>query len=127
MRGARCLVTPSSISLISFDVDGTLEYGDPAGPVTRAMVCGARQRGHLIGTASDRTLLEQGLIWEQLGLEPDFVGHKHHLDRIRDRFSPIRLMHIGDTPLDRHFANLAGFEFWDVTLLPDPGTPGWVY
>ncbi|HLG68245.1 MAG TPA: HAD family hydrolase [Acidimicrobiales bacterium] len=113
--------------LVSFDIDGTLSFGDPPGPITLAMVAEAKRRGHVIGSASDRTLREQRRMWEQAGIEVDFVSHKHHLGDTRDRFSCSRLVHIGDTTVDEHYAKLAGFEFFHVDSLPAPSSPGWVY
>ena len=40
--------------LISFDIDGTLEVGDPPGPLTMDMVRIVQDKGFLIGSCSDR-------------------------------------------------------------------------
>ena len=61
-------------TLVSFDIDGTLEHGDPPGPITTGFVHLAREQGCLIGSASDRTLREQHDVWAAIGLEPDFVS-----------------------------------------------------
>jgi hypothetical protein len=113
--------------LVSFDIDGTLETGDPPGPVLLEQVAEAKRRGHVIGSASDRTVAEQRRMWEQAGIVVDFVGHKHHLTELTSPFGCTRLVHIGDTFVDEHYARLAGFEFWHVDSLPEPNTPGWVY
>lgn len=113
--------------LVSFDIDGTLVIGDPPGPVSLDMVAEAKRRGHVIGSASDRTLREQRKLWEAAGIEVDFVSHKHHLEATRELFTCSRLVHIGDTTVDEHYAKLAGFEFFHVDALPAPATPGWVY
>jgi hypothetical protein len=107
--------------LVSFDIDGTLEVGDPPGPISMEMVRQARRRGHIIGSASDRTLREQQGMWDDHGIVVDFVGHKHRLETIRDRFSCDRWIHIGDTSVDRHYAILAGFEFWLASDVPVTG------
>jgi len=104
--------------LISFDIDGTLEAGDPPGPLSLDLVRSLRQRGHLVGSASDRTLREQHEMWERHGFEPDFVTHKHHLEALRSRFECSRFIHIGDRAADRHYALLAGFRFWFVMDVP---------
>jgi hydroxymethylpyrimidine pyrophosphatase-like HAD family hydrolase len=98
-------------TLVSFDIDGTLELGDPPGPIPAGFVAEARQRGCLIGSASDRTLREQEEVWTALGLEPHFISRKHQLSEVRQSFSPVSLFHIGDTHIDEHFARLAGFRF----------------
>ena len=113
--------------LVSFDIDGTLATGDPPGPISLDMVRETKRRGHVIGSASDRTLAHQRKMWGSAGIEVDFVSHKHHLQSTRDRYECTRLIHIGDTFVDEHYAHLAGFEFFHVDSLPPPGTPGWVY
>jgi hypothetical protein len=101
-------------TLVSFDIDGTLELGDPPGPIPGSFVSHVREQGCLIGSASDRTLREQDDIWTALGLKPDFVSRKHRLEEVRLSFTWDRLFHIGDTHIDKHFAKLAGFEFIPV-------------
>jgi phosphoglycolate phosphatase-like HAD superfamily hydrolase len=113
--------------LVSFDIDGTLEVGDPPGPVMLRHVQEARSRGAIVGSASDRTRRDQEELWEQHGIAVEFVGHKHHLESLRTRFDCDRLVHIGDTLVDRHYALQAGFEFWWVTELPPEGSSGWIY
>jgi hypothetical protein len=113
--------------IVSFDIDGTLEEGDPPGPVLMTQVLVARQRGYVIGSASDRTVREQNRMWERNDIVPDFVGHKHHLDRVAARFPGARMIHLGDTQVDEHFAQLAGFEFFHVDDLPEAGSEGWIF
>jgi hypothetical protein len=112
--------------LISFDIDGTLEVGDPPGPVGIAMLRAARQRGYVVGTASDRTRTEQAAIWVRIGLEPDFTTHKHHLTQLREAYPRHRMIHLGDTDIDRYYAELASFEFHLANEMPVPGSAGWV-
>jgi hypothetical protein len=112
--------------LVSFDIDGTLETGDPPGPVTLDVVTEAKRRGYVVGSASDRTLAEQRRMWSGAGIDVDFVGHKHHLTELTSPFGCTRLVHIGDTAVDQHYAQLAGFEFWHVDQLPEPMTPEWL-
>jgi hypothetical protein len=113
--------------LVSFDIDGTLEVGDPPGPIPLSVVADARARGYIVGSASDRTVGEQRAMWSAAGIEVDFIGHKHHLTANTERFGCTRLIHIGDTEADRYYAELAGFEFHWVTELPAPETPGWIF
>jgi hypothetical protein len=113
--------------MVSFDIDGTMVFGDPPGPVTLAMVVEAKRRGHVVGSASDRTLGEQRAMWRTAGIDVAFVSRKHVLSETRSRFSCARFVHIGDTMIDEHYARLAGFEFFGVDVLPEPGVPGWVY
>jgi hydroxymethylpyrimidine pyrophosphatase-like HAD family hydrolase len=95
-------------TLVSFDIDGTLEAGDPPGPVTFALVARARARGYVIGSASDRTLAEQRAIGQTAGISVDFVCHKHRLLESTSQFNCQRMLHIGDTSLDGYYARLAG-------------------
>lgn len=111
---------------MSFDIDGTMSFGDPAGPVDVGLVRAVAALGHVVGSASDRTRAEQTALWARHGLEVAFVGGKHHLAEVRGRFPAERYVHIGDTVVDEHFALEAGFEFFAVDRLPDRGAPGWI-
>jgi hypothetical protein len=113
--------------LVSFDIDGTLEDGDPPGPVTMDLVRRAISLGYLVGSASDRTVKEQRDMWARRGIVVDFVGHKHHLDRVAATFPAGRRIHVGDTDVDGHYARLAGFEFHYALELPSPGSEGWIF
>jgi hypothetical protein len=124
MKAAAELLRFGSGTLVSFDIDGTLELGDPPGPVSGGLVALARERGCVIGSASDRTLREQGEIWAALGIEPDFISRKHQLDNVRETFTGNWLVHIGDTHIDEHFAKLAGFAFVHVVDLAAVLTDG---
>lgn len=112
--------------VVSFDIDGTMTFGDPAGPVGIELVREVAALGHVVGSASDRTRAEQSALWSRHGIDVSFVGGKHHLAEVRRQFPADRYVHIGDTVVDEHFALGAGFEFFDVTGLPEPGSPGWI-
>jgi hypothetical protein len=101
----------SAVTLVSFDIDGTLEVGDPPGIITIDALRAARQRGHLVGTCSDRPLAHQRQLWERLALIPDFTVLKHRLAELRAAFAAVAYYHIGDTDVDEHFAGFAGFRF----------------
>lgn len=100
------------VVLVSFDIDGTLELGDPPGIVTIPMVASVKRRGWLVGSCSDRPIAHQHTIWERLAIVPDFTVLKHRLADVRERFLAQAYYHIGDTDLDEHFAAGAGFEFF---------------
>lgn len=107
--------------LLSFDIDGTLEAGDPPGPVTMDMVRRARELGYIIGSASDRPVPVQRRIWETHAIPVDFTVHKHKLDEVKALFEADTYQHIGDTNMDEHYAVLHGFEYLDVAkFLPQP-------
>ncbi|MFQ6030302.1 MAG: HAD family hydrolase [Dehalococcoidia bacterium] len=97
--------------LISFDIDGTLEVGDPPGCVTLEMVRTAKGRGHLIGSCSDRVISVQRRIWQEHNIAVDFTVLKYQLNEVRARFQVEEYYHIGDTEVDRFFAGRAGFRF----------------
>ena len=107
--------------LISFDIDGTLEVGDPPGEITMDMVRRAQGSGCLIGSCSDRTATSQQALWEMHSIQVDFVSLKHMLSEVKMRFNTDRYIHIGDRDLDRQFALEAGFEFlWAHEALSEP-------
>ena len=100
--------------LISFDIDGTMEFGDPSGPISADLVVQLVQRGIVVGCASDKLRSGQAGLWRSYGVQPKFVGGKHHLLDVRERFAADRYIHVGDTEVDEHYALLAGFEFLSV-------------
>ena len=107
--------------LISFDIDGTLEVGDPPGPVTLDMVRRAQGLGHIIGTCSDRPLGTQQEIMDRNNIHIDFVSLKHKLGEVRAAFEAERYYHIGDTELDQQLALRAGFDFlWIKAAVSEP-------
>ena len=100
-----------AVFLLSFDIDGTLEVGDPPGPITLDMVRRAQEQGFLIGSCSDRSASAQQALWTRHNIEADFIALKHRLDDVRGRFQADRYLHIGDRDLDQQFAEQAGFDF----------------
>lgn len=107
--------------LLSFDIDGTLETGDPPGPVTLDMVRRAKALGCLVGSASDRSISTQKLMWEKHNIAADFTSQKHVLIAIRERFEADYYLHLGDRELDRQFALEAGFNFmWMTDAASEP-------
>ncbi|HAL48574.1 MAG: HAD family hydrolase [SAR202 cluster bacterium] len=108
--------------LISFDIDGTLEVGDPPGVLTLDMMRSAQDKGCWIGSCSDRTLSGQRDLWEHHDIRVDFVAAKPMLREIMSRFKADGYYHIGDREdLDKRYALDAGFEFlWphEAILMP---------
>lgn len=111
--------------VVSFDIDGTMEFGDPPGPITVELVRSVLAAGRVIGSASDRIRSDQAALWDRHQVPVSFVGGKHHLPEVRARFSAQRYVHIGDTDIDEHYALQAGFEFVWVDKLSPLGSPGW--
>ena len=100
--------------LISFDIDGTLEVGDPPGGITMEMVRQAKSLGYLIGSCSDRTVSEQQRIWQDHGITVNFTVLKHRLDDVKEKFPAEEYIHVGDTETDRRVSVQAGFNFLTV-------------
>lgn len=98
--------------LISFDIDGTLETGDPPGRITLEMVRQAQALGYIIGSCSDRTVSHQQRMWMQHGITVAFTVLKHRLEAVRTEFSAEAYFHIGDTNIDRYHAEQAGFTYF---------------
>ena len=105
--------------LVSFDIDGTLEVGDPPGPVTLDMVRKAKELGCIIGSCSDRSLATQQMIWDQNNIVADFTSLKYKLGDLKGRFEADVYLHTGDTEMDRQFAREAGFDFYWMSAAAD--------
>lgn len=109
------------IFLISFDIDGTMEFGDPPGGITVEMVRRAKEQGFLIGSCSDRFPSAQRAMWDKHNIAADFVAAKHQLDDVKARLQAVRYLHIGDRETDREVATKAGFDFlWDHEATNEP-------
>ena len=117
----------SGVILISFDIDGTLEMGDPAGPISLDLVRLAKDHGYVVGSSSDRTLLDQRRLWDHHAITVDFVSNKHRLHEVRAQFTITRGIHIGDALMDEISAHNAGFDFWYADALPEAGAENWVF
>jgi hypothetical protein len=101
----------SLVTLVSFDIDGTLEIGEPPGVVPVALVRAAKRLGYLIGSCSDRPISFQETMWQRLGIVVDFTVLKHRLADVKARFPHATHYHVGDTDVDHHYATDAGFQF----------------
>ena len=101
----------SAPRVLSVDIDGTLEIGEPPGIVPVALVRTAQRLGFLIGSCSDRPISFQEAMWERLAIRADFTVLKHRLADVRARFAAAAYYHIGDTEVDERFALEAGFHF----------------
>src|SRR5262245_65711504 len=81
------------VTLVSFDIDGTLEVGDPPGIVTIALVQTAKRLGYVIGSCSDRPISHQQSLWERLRIAVDFTVLKHELASVKARFDAAAYYH----------------------------------
>jgi hypothetical protein len=113
--------------LISFDIDGTLEVGDPPGTITMSSVRRVKELGYLIGSCSDRPISAQSRIWREQDIIVDFTVLKHRLEDLRALFEAEEYYHIGDSDMDRYYADKAGFRFVTVDAAPTflLGPPGY--
>jgi hypothetical protein len=119
----------SRVTLVSFDIDGTLEVGQPPGIVPVSLVRTAQRLGYVIGSCSDRPISFQQALWERLEIVADFTVLKHRLADVKARFPAAACYHIGDTEVDDRFATAAGFRFlradlaahlaWRTELFPE--------
>jgi hypothetical protein len=100
-----------SVPLVSFDIDGTLECGQPPGVVPLALVQTAKRLGYLVGSCSDRPIVYQQALWAGLGIAVDFTVLKHRLAELRARFAATAYYHVGDAEADERYASDAGFRF----------------
>jgi hypothetical protein len=109
-----------AIVVVSFDIDGTMEFGDPPGPIPAAVARELAARDVVVGVASDWPRSNQQPLWSRHGVDVQFVGGKHQLLTVRKRFPGARCLHVGDTEIDERYALLAGFEFLHVDDLELP-------
>ena len=100
-----------SLALVSFDIDGTLECGQPPGVVPLTLVTTAKRLGYLVGSCSDRPITYQRALWDALGIAVDFTVLKHRLGELKARFGAAAYYHIGDAEADARYALDAGFRF----------------
>jgi hypothetical protein len=100
--------------VLSFDIDGTLELGDPPGPVTIEMVRRAHELGFIVGSCSDRPLSSQRAIWAKIDVTPSFVLAKHQLGNVRENVTADAeaYYHMGDRDTDLQVAQEHSFGFW---------------
>ena len=103
--------TVSPVTLVSFDIDGTLEVGEPPGIVPVTLVRTAKRLGYIVGSCSDRPISYQRELWERLRIAVAFTVLKHQLADVKGRFSAAVYYHIGDTDTDDFYATGAGFSF----------------
>ena len=100
--------------LISFDIDGTLEVGEPRGSITMDFVRAAQLMGYIVGSCSDRPISYQQKVWQDHKIAVDFAVLKQNLDDVKSRFDADSYTHIGDSEIDRFFALKSGFRFIEI-------------
>ena len=103
--------------LISFDIDGTLEVGEPRGSITMDFVRAVQQMGYIIGSCSDRPLSYQQKMWQEHEIVVEFTVLKQNLDDVRARLDADTYTHIGDSDADEFFALKSDFRFIEVDTM----------
>ena len=103
--------------LISFDIDGTLEVGEPRGSITMDFVRAVQLNGYITGSCSDRPLSYQKRMWREHDIAVDFTVLKQNLDDVKAKFRADNYVHIGDSDADEFFAGKAGFHFIRVDTM----------
>ena len=111
------IVVSSLPDLISFDIDGTLEVGEPRGSITLDFVRAVQCMGFIIGSCSDRPLSYQRQMWQEHAIAVDFTVLKQNLDDVKARFDADSYTHIGDSEADEFFALKSGFRFIEVDTM----------
>ena len=81
--------------LVSFDIDGTLEFGDPRGSITMDLVRRVKENGNVIGSCSDRPVSYQKLLWQRQNIEVDFTALKDGLEEVGENFRPKSTITLG--------------------------------
>ena len=104
-------------NLISFDIDGTLEVGEPRGSITMDFVRAVQRGGYIIGSCSDRPLSYQQKIWQEHQIAVDFTVLKQNLDDVKARFQAATYTHIGDGAADEYYALKSGFRFIEIDTM----------
>lgn len=103
--------------LISFDIDGTLEVGEPRGSITLDFVRAVQRRGCVVGSCSDRPLSYQKRLWWDNSITVDFTVLKQNLVDVKSQFDAGSYTHIGDSDADEFFALKSGFRFIRVDTM----------
>lgn len=97
--------------MLSLDIDGTLEFGEPPGPIPVSTVLALQRAGVVVGSASDRLPADQHRLWQNTEVQVSFAVAKHTLSGLLDRLRPHPAIHIGDSIGDRLLARAAGAHF----------------
>jgi len=97
------------VKVYAFDRDGTLVWGDPAGPITKKHLLRMRELGHKIGGSGGQFPEEQYRNWCANGIEPDFAVHKKDLGVLKDKYKFVT--HVGDAEDDKFYAAHFGIGY----------------
>ncbi|RLI04120.1 hypothetical protein DRO30_00055 [Candidatus Bathyarchaeota archaeon] len=91
-----------------FDVDGTLECGNPKGPIKLRMLKRMKDKGFIVGIVGAYEKVQPYI----KNLDFYFGGDPHkpeNMRRVREKFNPFLGFYIADLPRDRIVALENGF------------------
>jgi hypothetical protein len=97
------------LKAFAFDRDGTLEWGNPPGPITREQLERTRALGYAIGGSGGQVAEEQERNWRENEIEPDFLVYKGDLSSLSEKFT--EFTHVGDAEDDINWARMAGARY----------------
>jgi len=98
--------------LLAFDVDGTMSWGSPPGPITPELLKALKAERHLIVGASGHAPEFQVKEFADRGIALDACPTKslEGLRKVKEEFKADRYILVGDSPTDRETALDAGYE-----------------
>ena len=101
------------INIISFDIDGTMEFGNPSGLVTVEMVKAEIVKGNAIISCSGHIVANQIKMFKEHGIELQMACLKGGLREAKRNWNVNveRYIHIGDDEIDKEAAEFARFEY----------------
>ncbi|RLI05644.1 hypothetical protein DRO26_01605 [Candidatus Bathyarchaeota archaeon] len=96
------------VVVVVFDVDGTLESGNPAGPIKLETVRKLKEKGLTVGIVGAYERVQDKLS----NLDFYFGGDPYkpeNLRKIREKYKPTLAVYVADLPTDRNTALKTGF------------------
>ena len=101
------------MNLISYDVDGTVSWGNPPGPITPEMIIDEVNFGNHVVGGSNHDIAVQDAEFRAHGIKLLMVCQKVGLSRAKEKWpNARRYIHVGDSVNDDgKAAKAAGFEY----------------
>ncbi len=98
--------------LVAFDIDGTVWFGDPPGPITKAMVKREQDSGSIICGSSGKFAFVQKVMWRGHGIRLDAAVTKLKLAKLKKKFKADVYVDVGDdVETDGKVSKASGFIF----------------
>lgn len=94
--------------VVAFDVDGTLEVGEPKGPIKLEAVKRLKEAGLIVGIVGARERVEGRLKGLDFYMDGDPFKERN-LKEVAGRYRPALAIYVADRPSDREAALKAGF------------------